>query len=62
MVPVTAGIVAASAAVIAHASDTNWLLTVITVVSALLAWKTRIHPLWLLLVGSLVALLGNAWV
>jgi len=54
--------VAASAAVIAHASDTNWLLTVITVVSALLAWKTRIHPLWLLLVGSLVALLGNAWV
>ncbi|ABR90325.1 ChrA half sized-like protein [Janthinobacterium sp. Marseille] len=62
MVPVTAGIVAASAVVIAHASDTNWLLTAITVVSALLAWKTRIHPLWLLLVGSLAALLGNGLV
>ena len=59
LMPVTAGIVAASAALIAHASDGNWLLTAITVFTALIAWKTRIHPLWLLLAGSMIGLLGN---
>lgn len=62
LMPVTAGIVAASAALIAHASDGNWLLTAITVFTALIAWKTRIHPLWLLLAGSLIGLLGNGLV
>lgn len=62
LMPVTAGIVAASAALIAHASDGNWLLTAITVFTALIAWKTRIHPLWLLLAGSMIGLLGNGLV
>ena len=62
LMPVTAGIVAASAALIAHASDGNWLLTAITVFTALIAWKTRIHPLWLLLAGSMIGLFGNGLV
>lgn len=56
LIPVTAGVVAASAALIAHASDRNWLLTAITVSTALLAWRTRVHPLWLLLGGGLIEL------
>lgn len=62
LVPVTAGVVAASAAVIAHAADRNVLLTAITVATALLAWRTRIHPLWLLLGGGLVSLAVEGWV
>jgi chromate transporter len=53
---VTAGLVAASALLIAQSSDTSWLAWVITCVCALLAFKTRIHPLWLLGGGALVGL------
>lgn len=58
LVPVTVGLVAASAALIVHASATTWLLGAITLGTAVLALKTRLHPLWLLLGGSLVGLLG----
>jgi len=62
LVPVTAGIVAASALLIAQASDTNWLLTLITICTALIAWKTRLHPLWLLFAGSMIGLFGNGFI
>jgi len=58
LLPVTAGLVAASAALIAHASDTNLLLAAITAVTAALAVKTKIHPLWLLFGGSMAGLLA----
>jgi chromate transporter len=58
LVPVTAGLVAASAALVAHASDTTMIAWATTAVCAVLAIKTRIHPLWLLAAGSLVGLTG----
>jgi chromate transporter len=58
LVPMTAGLVAASAALIARASDTSWILTGITLAVAALAYRTRIHPLWLLAAGALVGLTG----
>jgi chromate transporter len=58
LVPVTAGIVAASAVLIAQASDTTWIAWSITGACAVLAWRTRIHPLWLLAAGSLIGLTG----
>ena len=58
LVPVTAGLVAASAALIAHASDTTLIAWAITAVCAGLAIKNRIHPLWLLAAGSLIGLTG----
>lgn len=58
LVPVTAGLVAASASLITEASDTTAIAWGITAVCATLAWKTRIHPLWLLAAGSLVGLTG----
>jgi len=61
LVPVTSGIVAASAALIAHASDSTWLAWCITAACAGLAFSTRIHPLWLLFAGSVVGLVGLAW-
>ena len=58
LVPVTAGLVAASAMLIAKASDPSWIAWAITGVCAVLALRTRIHPLWLLAAGSLIGLSG----
>jgi len=62
LVPVTAGLVAASALLIARSSDTSWLAWVITGACAVLAFRTRIHPLWLLGGGAVVGLVGLAYV
>ncbi|CAG9212928.1 Chromate transport protein ChrA [Paraburkholderia tropica] len=58
LVPVTAGLVAASAVLIAKASDPTWIAWAITGVCAVLAFRTKIHPLWLLAAGSLIGLSG----
>jgi chromate transporter len=58
LVPVTAGLVAASAALIARASNPTAIAWAITAFTAVLATKTRIHPLWLLAAGSLFGLTG----
>ncbi|MCX5544289.1 chromate transporter [Paraburkholderia sp. CNPSo 3076] len=58
VVPVTAGLVAASAVLIARASDPSWIAWAITGVCAVLAFRTKIHPLWLLGAGSLIGLTG----
>jgi chromate transporter len=58
LVPVTAGLVAASAVLIARASDPSWIAWAITGVCAALAFRTKIHPLWLLAAGSLIGLTG----
>ena len=60
LVPVTAGLVAASAVLIARASDPDpyWIAWAITGVCAVLALRTKIHPLWLLGAGSLIGLTG----
>jgi chromate transporter len=58
LVPVTAGIVAASAALIAEASNPTAIAWAISAFTAVIALKTRIHPLWLLAAGSLIGLTG----
>ncbi len=58
LVPVTAGLVAASAVLIAKASDPSWIAWAVTGVCAVLAFRTKIHPLWLLAAGSLIGLTG----
>jgi chromate transporter len=58
LVPMTAGLVASSAALIAEASDRTWMLGAITAVVAVLAYRTKVHPLWLLAAGSVVGLTG----
>ena len=58
LVPMTAGLVAASAAVITAASALNWILAAIVVGCAIVLVKTRIHPLAVLAVGALIGLSG----
>jgi chromate transporter len=60
LVPVTVGLIAAGAAIIASAADTNWRLAVITAVIAVAHYATKLHPLWLLAIGAVCGAIGLA--
>ncbi|MFJ9450134.1 MULTISPECIES: chromate transporter [unclassified Herbaspirillum] len=57
LLPVTAGLVAASAALIAHASISNGILAAITAATVIIALKTKLHPLWLLFGGAMAGMI-----
>jgi chromate transporter len=69
LLPMTAGVLAATATILARSSDStgdfgagnfhlSWGLAVITLLGTLVAVKTRIHPLWVLLGGAVLGLTG----
>jgi chromate transporter len=58
LVPVTAGLVAASAIVITETLAHSWPLLAIAVASAALTLATRVHPIILLAAGALIGLTG----
>jgi chromate transporter len=58
LVPVTLGLTAASATVIATSSDYNWLALAITLGTALTAFFVRVHPLWAFAVAAVLGLSG----
>ncbi|MFT4172545.1 MAG: chromate transporter [Rhodocyclaceae bacterium] len=59
LVPVTTGLVASSAWLIGTATnDTRVAGWIVTLACAALAWRTRVHPLWLLAGGALVGASG----
>jgi chromate transporter len=58
LVPMTVGLVSASAMLISKASDHTWSTALITLVCAALAWKTGLHPLLLLAAGAAIGLMG----
>jgi chromate transporter len=58
LVPMTVGLVAASAALISEAADHLPVLFAITAAVAVLTFTTRIHPLWPLAGGALIGWLG----
>jgi chromate transporter len=60
LAPVTIGLVASSAALMAEASDQGWGLAAITAAGAVLTLQFRCHPLWILGLGGLGGLLGLA--
>jgi chromate transporter len=58
LVPVTAGLVTASAIVITHASAASWSLILIAALVAVATTTTRIHPLLALAAGAAIGLTG----
>ena len=58
LVPVSLGLIAASAFVLARAADTNIYAAAVTAVTAVVAFATRINPLWVFLAGGLLGLSG----
>lgn len=58
LIPVTIGLTAASAAVIAATSGFSWMAVVITLGTALTAYFVRVHPLWAFAAAALLGLIG----
>jgi chromate transporter len=58
LIPVTLGLTAASAIVVATTSDYSWLAAGITLGTALIAYFMRVHPLWAFAVAALLGLTG----
>lgn len=58
LVPLSIGLMAASALVVAEAADRSWAAVVLTLAVAAGAYATRINPLWLLLAGGVLGFAG----
>ena len=58
LVPVTLGLTASSAIVIATTSDYSWAAAAVTLGTALTAYFVRVHPLWAFAVAALLGLGG----
>jgi chromate transporter len=58
LIPVTLGLTASSAIIIATTADYSWTAVAITFVTALIAYFVRVHPLWAFAVAALLGLAG----
>jgi chromate transporter len=58
LVPLSIGLMGASALVLARTSDRTWMAALVTAGAAVLAFATRLNPLWLLLAGGLLGFAG----
>ena len=58
LVPVSLGLIAASAFVVARAADHNVVAGLITAATAAVAFATRINPLWLFAAGGVLGMTG----
>jgi chromate transporter len=58
LVPVSIGLIAASALILALAADHNIVAGLVTIATAAVAYFTRLNPLWLFLAGASIGLAG----
>lgn len=58
LVPVSLGLIAASAFVLARAADHNLVAAALTAATAVVALATRVNPLWLFAAGGVLGLTG----
>lgn len=58
LVPISVGLVAASAAIITRSVDNEWIFVAITAVSAAVLLRFNLHPLWMLALGAAVGWTG----
>lgn len=58
LVPVSLGLIGASAFVLARASDHNLVAALLTAATAVVGFATRINPLWLFAAGGVMGLTG----
>ena len=59
LTPVTVGLVAAGAALLSVSTIHGWLTAAITLGTAGLVLRTRVHPLWLLAAGAVLGALSG---
>jgi chromate transporter len=56
MVPVSVGLIAASALVIAQVAVGSWMALTLTVTTAAITYKLQMNPLWIFLLTALIGL------
>ncbi len=62
LVPLSIGLMSASGLVLLFASDTTWAAFLVTGSAAVLAFATRLNPLWCWLdAGGLIGFAGVLW-
>jgi chromate transporter len=58
LVPLSIGLMAASAWIVAQAADRTWAAALATIAAAVVAASTRFNPLWILLIGGCLGFAG----
>jgi chromate transporter len=58
LVPLSIGLMAASAWIVAQAADRTWTAALATIAAAVVAASTRFNPLWILLIGGCLGFAG----
>ena len=58
LVPLSIGLMGASALILAATSDRTWVAALVTAAAAVLAFATRINPFWLLVAGGCLGFAG----
>jgi chromate transporter len=58
LVPLSIGLMAASALIVAQAADRTWAAVLATLAAAGLSFATRLNPLWILLAGGCLGFAG----
>ena len=58
LVPVSIGLLGASAWILARANDSSWIAAGITVVTVAIGYFTRINPLWIFAIAAITGAVG----
>jgi chromate transporter len=58
LLPISIGLVLASAVVVAWASAQNWVAVAVTLITAVVTYVTRLNPLWIFGAAALLGLVG----
>jgi chromate transporter len=58
VVPISLGLIAASALVIARAAAQHWIAVAVTIVTFAVTYKVRVNPLWIFAAAALLGLAG----
>jgi chromate transporter len=58
LIPISIGLTAASALIVARAASTGWVSIVLTLVAAIVSYKLTLNPLWIFAVAALLGLVG----
>ena len=58
LAPITVGLIAASGVLVAGANASHATALVLTAACALISWRTKFHPLWMVAAGALAGIAG----
>ena len=60
LAPIAAGLLGSAGVLLARTADINAIALILTITAALISWRTRLHPLWMIALGAALGAVG--WV